>query len=137
MARNAIDHGIEDEIERVAAGKDNTGTIQFKFFKEKDKYKVSVGDDGRGLNFDSIRKTAVKKGLLPEKDEYTKQEILRVLFSPNFSTKESADTISGRGVGLDVVMEEVKNLGGAISVVTQDANGTRFTISLPEKGELS
>jgi two-component system chemotaxis sensor kinase CheA len=136
LTRNAIDHGIEDRIERIEQGKPETARILYRFFIEKSRYIISIHDDGRGIDFDKVRRKAAEKGLLSEdSSQYGDGDLLRVLFSPGFSTKADADEISGRGAGLDVVHEEVKKLGGHISVTTTKGKGTRITISLPLEGE--
>ncbi len=135
LARNALDHGIEDTIERLESGKPETAYIEFRFVFENNNYIISVRDDGRGIDFETVRSKAAEKGLLPgDPSRAGDGELLKALFTPGFSTKTDADEISGRGAGLDAVYNEVKNLGGHISVSTQKGKGTKFTIRIPAEG---
>ncbi len=134
VARNALDHGIEDEIERVSLGKPNTARIRFRLVKMDRQNKIIISDDGRGIDFDTVRKKAVERGLIKgDPSRYSEQDLLRFLFKPDFSTRNDVSDLSGRGVGLDVVRDEIKRLGGRISVYTKKGEGTRFTISVPEE----
>lgn len=134
IARNAIDHGIEDEIERVSQGKSGTARIRFRFIRKDGHYRIIISDDGRGIDFEAVRKKASEKGMLTKiPSHYTDEEMLRFLFKPDFSTKNNVSEISGRGAGLDVVRDEIRKLGGHISVYTKKNEGTRFTITLPKE----
>lgn len=135
LVRNAIDHGIEDEYERITVGKQNTGRITFSFSERNGEYRLSIIDDGRGINFEEIRRRGVERGLLEENRDYSETELLRTLFRPSFSTRDRATTLSGRGVGLDVVHEEVRSLGGRITVASRAGEGTRFTLTVPKESE--
>jgi chemotaxis protein histidine kinase CheA len=135
LVRNAIDHGIEDEYERLAAGKSNPATITLAFSESETVYVVSIGDDGRGIDFDAVRRTAVERGVLAADRTYTRAQLVKTLFAPSFSTRGGATEISGRGVGLDVVQEEIRSLGGKISLRTRAGEGTRFTLTVPKGGQ--
>lgn len=135
LIRNAADHGLEDEFERLFQGKPKRGLITLRV-KPKDEagsaYLIEVEDDGQGINFERIAEKAAEKGLVPRSGEaLSKTQLLSFLFKPGFSTKETADEISGRGVGLDLVRDTVKSLGGSIAVASARGKGTRFTVTVP------
>ena len=134
LVRNAIDHGIEDNFERLSRNKPDQGTITVKFDRESDgsAYLVEVSDDGQGINFDRIREKAVERGILkPDPQSVEPGRLLKILFSPRFSSKEEVSEISGRGVGLDVVKDAMDELHGKISVATRSLRGTKFTLRIP------
>ncbi len=133
LVRNAIDHGIEDQFERLSNGKNGTARLRVRFEQSDGSYRVIVIDDGRGIDFEAVRRRAVDRGLINADAEYSEAEILRMLFKPSFTTRDAATEISGRGVGLDVVHEEIRALGGRISVGTKLNRGTRFTITIPRE----
>jgi chemotaxis protein histidine kinase CheA len=91
-----------------------------------------VADDGRGIDFDAVRARAERRGLIEEGKRLSRQDLVKILFSPGFSTRDSADELSGRGVGLDAVQAGIAEMGGRISVWTQEGKGTHFTILIPE-----
>lgn len=131
LIRNSLDHGIEDSFERLTVGKDKTASIKLEIGVLKDgQYNVFVSDDGRGINFDSVRKSAEKKGLISN-SEISNLQLAELLFSSSFSTSAEVSSISGRGVGLDVVSDTVKSLNGSIAIATTKDKGTKFTIKLP------
>lgn len=132
LVRNSLDHGLEDQYQRISAGKPNAGQITFALSERQGEYRVSIIDDGRGIDFDAVRRRGIERGLLREDRDYSESELLRTLFSPSFSTRENATTLSGRGVGLDVVHYEVRSLGGRIAVASREGEGTRFTITIPK-----
>ncbi len=105
ILRNAVDHGIEDPAERVRRGKPREGTIRLEAWKEKDTVLIRVADDGRGIDLEKVRRTAVAKGLLPEEKARTLSdtETLHLITLPGFSTRDQVTAVSGRGVGMDVV----------------------------------
>jgi signal transduction histidine kinase len=135
LIRNAADHGLEDEYERLFQGKAKDGRIWLRIRPKDEKrsaYLIEVEDDGQGINFDRIAEKALEKGLLAKEEPAAdKSRLLSMLFRPGFSTKEKADEISGRGVGLDLVRDIVKSLGGNISVSSSRGRGTKFTITVP------
>jgi len=131
LVRNALAHGIEEGIERISQGKPEEGTVEITFSREADnRCRVEVRDDGRGIDFDAVHARALEMGLIANENA-TSNELLRVLFSPAFSSREVADEVSGRGVGLDAVQAAVQSLGGSISVGTKANIGTRFTLRVP------
>lgn len=135
LIRNSIDHGIEDKIERVSKKKPETGTIRLKTYLDNDNhFLIDITDDGMGIDFENIRKKAIVRKIIPEDSkDITKAKLLKILFTPSFSMKENVTDISGRGVGLDVVKDDVEKLKGTISVVSQKGKGTKFTLKIPLK----
>ena len=138
LIRNSADHGIEDEFERLFQGKDKTGTISLRIRRNegpKGAYVIEVEDDGQGINFERVAEKAWDKGLLAKDAPLPSHtRLISYLFMPGFSTKEKVDEISGRGVGLDLVADTVKTLGGSIAVASERGRGSRFTISIPPDG---
>ena len=133
LFRNAVDHGLEQPHERIRAGKSAAGTIRVDFVEAAGKIKIIVSDDGRGLDSEKIRASAVRKGrLTPDQaSKLTKEELYGLLFESGFTTREQASDISGRGVGLDAVKSEVVRLGGSVKVESELGKGTRFTLEIP------
>ncbi len=131
MIRNAIDHGIESETERRLAGKNTSGTISISTKQQGSEIVISFSDDGMGLNVDAIRHKAVERGLIGEGERLSNDAIIQFILVSGFSTASSVTHLSGRGVGMDVVHNEVKRLGGSMSVDTQHGVGTTFIIRLP------
>ncbi|WP_281645289.1 Hpt domain-containing protein [Parendozoicomonas sp. Alg238-R29] len=132
MLRNAIDHGIEDSSQlRVANGKPEAGEIRLNLEREGGEIVLSLADDGRGLNLDAVRSKAVEKGLLDANAEVSESDISHMIFQPGFTTASNVTQISGRGVGMDVVNSELKQLGGHIDIHTEEGKGTEFEIRLP------
>ena len=131
MIRNAVDHGIEGEAERLALGKALEGTLSLSFAREGGDVLIRLADDGRGLNVDAIRAKAIASGLMSEHATYSDQDIYQFIFAQGFSTSTEISQISGRGVGMDVVNSDVRQLGGSVSIVTQPGAGTEFTVRLP------
>lgn len=133
LVRNAIDHGIEDQYQRLSAGKAGTAEITISLKESAAAYTISIGDDGAGIDLEAVRRVGVEKGVLSEDQEYSQKQLIQTLFAPSFSTRAEATDVSGRGVGLDVVHEEVRALGGKISLATRRGAGTRFTITIPKE----
>jgi len=131
MIRNSIDHGIEDADERIASGKDPVGKIILKARHAGGTVNVSVEDDGRGIDSEKIRQKAVSKGLIPEDKILSRQEIFNLLFKSGFSTAEKVSTVSGRGVGMDVVKREIDSLGGSILIDSVAGEYSKFSFNLP------
>ncbi len=133
LIRNAVSHGIETPPERTAAGKNKQGTVLLNAYPEGNAIVIEVEDDGKGLSIQKIRETAIEKGLLTEEEAESVPQsmIIDYIFTPGFTTTTTTTDISGRGVGLDVVRENILNLGGTISVQTEKNMGTRFIIKLP------
>lgn len=131
LLRNAIVHGIEPPEVRVAAGKPASGTIRVDLHREGTQLQIEVRDDGRGLDLPRIRDIAVRRGLAPAEAELSDDEIVRFIFAPGFSTAEKLTQDAGRGIGMDAVAAEVKQLGGALELRSEAGRGTRFLIRLP------
>lgn len=131
LVRNSIDHGIEMGDERTMKGKKENGTIVLKAFQRGSHVVIEVIDDGRGIDVEKIRKKAIEKGLIEADTDIENKEVINLVFSPGFSTKEVASEISGRGVGLDVVKEKISMLGGFTEISTERDGGSTFTLTLP------
>jgi two-component system chemotaxis sensor kinase CheA len=129
MLRNSLDHGIE--ADRIAAGKSNKAVIGLKAWQEASSVMIEVMDDGKGMDPDFLRKKAISKGLIGEHDAQSIDEALQLVFLPGFSTKEVASSVSGRGVGMDVVKTAVEKHRGTIRISSTMGVGTRFLIRLP------
>jgi chemosensory pili system protein ChpA (sensor histidine kinase/response regulator) len=131
MIRNAIDHGMEDPESRRRAGKSPTGKIAISTGQEGSEVVIRFTDDGAGLDVSAIRRKAVDRGLMTDDSPLSEEEIIQFILVSGFSTAKSVTHLSGRGVGMDVVHNEVKQLGGTMSVDTQTGAGTTFVIRLP------
>ncbi len=133
LIRNAADHGIESPAERRKIGKSPAGTITLKAGHESNHIVISVEDDGKGMDPDKIRNSALAKGLIgiEEAAALSTQEVLQLLFLPGFSTSNELTETSGRGIGLDVVKKIVTSLNGMIDISGTVGSGSRFTIKLP------
>ena len=133
LIRNALDHAIEPPEGRIAAGKEATGVVRLEARHSAGMLQITVTDDGRGVDAAGLRDKVVRKGLAsPEMAaRLTEAELLEFLFLPGFSTKEAVTEISGRGVGLDVVQDMVRSVGGMVRVGSKLGRGTRFTLQLP------
>ncbi|GAA4651989.1 Hpt domain-containing protein [Kistimonas scapharcae] len=131
MLRNAVDHGIESADERTRKGKPATGQISLVFGREGGDIVLSLRDDGKGLNPDAIREKALARGLLASGADVSDADVTRLILEPGFSTAEKVTQISGRGVGLDVVNSELKQLGGRLDIHSDQDAGTTFEVRLP------
>ncbi|WP_334189859.1 chemotaxis protein CheA [Noviherbaspirillum sp.] len=131
MLRNALDHGIEDAQARATTGKPPKATISLKAWQEGNSVMIELSDDGKGMDPDQLRTKALAKGLIGEHAAQSEAEAYQLVFLPGFSTKEVASSVSGRGVGMDVVKTAVEKHRGAISIDSALGQGTRFTICLP------
>ena len=131
LLRNAVVHGLESPDGRAAAGKPAVGTVSVKLKREGTQLVMEVADDGAGLNYAAIRTKAIERGLLPIGAELGDEEIARFIFEAGFSTAETLTQSAGRGVGMDVVASEVKQLGGSLELRSEWGRGTRFIIRLP------
>jgi len=133
MIRNAIDHGIEAGQGRVEVGKPLAGTIALNAFQKGNHVMIEVEDDGRGINLTKLTEKAISLGKLTrsEAEEMSRDEMLALIFLPSLSTRESADDVSGRGVGMDIVKTNISKLGGVIDVHSESGIGTKMTITLP------
>ena len=131
IIRNAIDHGLETPEERQKLGKPREGLLKISAFYEGANVFIQIQDDGKGLDLQTIKSAAIKKGLINAKDQITDQEIMNLIFQPAFSTHKKATKLSGRGVGMDVVLNKLKELRGTIKITTEKGLGTTFTLRLP------
>jgi two-component system, chemotaxis family, sensor kinase CheA len=131
MIRNAVDHGLERPEDRRAAGKPEEGVVRLAAAHRSGKVVITVADDGAGINRPRVLEIAKSKGLIPADAQLSESEIDGLLFLPGFSTAKSVSSISGRGVGMDVVKRSIQALGGRISISSIPGNGTTFTLGLP------
>ncbi len=131
LIRNSLDHGLETTSERIAAGKQETGSVTLNAFHQGGNIVIEIIDDGRGLNTEKIKQKALEKGLIAETDVLTEQEVNELIFKPGFSTAEVVSDISGRGVGMDVVKRNINALNGTVEVISEPGKGSTFTIRLP------
>lgn len=131
MLRNAIIHGLEKPEERLAQGKPATGRITMRLHREGSEMVIDVADDGAGLDVDAIRSKAYEKELLKPDSKAGDEEIMQLILKPGFSTAREVTQSAGRGVGMDVVATEVKQLGGSLRISSVTGQGTNFTIRLP------
>lgn len=131
MLRNAVAHGIETPEQRKQVGKKEEGSIHFSISNEGANILIKIKDDGAGINLDAIREKALSKGLLTAGTEANKEQLLEIMMQSGFSTAETVSQIAGRGVGMDVVNTEIKQLGGVFNIDTEKGKGTSFTVSLP------
>ena len=133
LIRNAVDHGIESPPERVKKGKPESGTITVKAHEEGNHAIIEIIDDGKGLHLNTIRKTALKKKIITENalSSMTDNEVINLIFVPGFSTAPKATSVSGRGVGLDVVKNNMKRIGGNVTLESEPDNGIRVRLQVP------
>jgi len=131
MLRNAISHGIESPKERKKAGKPECGTIKITLERESSDVVLRIADDGAGIKMDAIRSKALERGLMKADSDLTDNEVLQFILETGFSTAEKVTQVAGRGVGMDVVNSEVKQLGGSLHIDSEPLKGTTFTIRLP------
>ena len=132
LLRNSLDHGLEPPDERLAAGKDETGTVRLTARHEEGEVWVTIEDDGRGLNKDKILEKAISKGLVEgDGSDLTDRQINNLIFAPGFSTADQITDISGRGVGMDVVKKNLEKIKGKIDVVSTPGEGSKITLRIP------
>ncbi|MEI6466026.1 MAG: chemotaxis protein CheA, partial [Verrucomicrobiota bacterium] len=131
MVRNAVDHGLEPTAARLAAGKNETGTLQLKAYHQGGNIVIELEDDGRGMDPDRIYKKAVEKGLIAAGAVLSRDEILALILAPGFSTAEKVTAVSGRGVGMDVVKRNIEKLRGKIEISSELGRGSIFRLKLP------
>ena len=133
MVRNSADHGVERPADRIAAGKAETGRISLNAFHQGGHIIIQIGDDGRGLNIERIKEKALANGLATEADLLTMSEtqIQQFIFRAGFSTAEAVTSVSGRGVGMDVVKTNIEKIGGTVELRSVAGQGSTFTIKIP------
>ena len=133
LLRNSADHGLESNEERVRLGKPEVGSIFLDAYQDGNNVIIDVRDDGAGINIEKVRKKALEKGTITEKqaESMTDKDFVDLLFKPSFSTADKITDVSGRGVGLDVVKTKIEALGGSIIAKTVAGEGSTFTIQLP------
>lgn len=133
LIRNSIDHGIESPEERKKANKDEVGTVKLKAYPDGNNVVIEVEDDGQGINIEKVRAKVVEKGLISSSraKNLTKDELIDFLFKAGFSTADKISSVSGRGVGLDVVKTKIESIGGVLEVETSKGIGSKFIIRIP------
>jgi len=133
IIRNSVDHGIEPPEERELLGKPRTGVIKLKAYYQGDRIIIVIEDDGRGIDIDKVKKKALEKGIISQDrlEKMTEKEVLSLIFHPGFSTADQVSEVSGRGVGMDVVMNTVMNFRGTIDIETQKGKGTKVIMAFP------
>lgn len=133
LLRNAADHGLETNEERVSLGKPEVGSIFLDAYQEGNNVVIEVRDDGKGINVEKVKQSAIQKGTITEEQAavMTDKEVIDLLFRPSFSTAKVISDVSGRGVGLDVVKTKIETLGGSIETKTVLGEGSKFIIRLP------
>ncbi len=131
MIRNSMDHGLETPKEREEAGKSREGTIHLVAEHRSGKIVISVSDDGRGINRDKVLEKAVGKGLVPPNVRPSDDEIDNLILLPGFSTADQVSNVSGRGVGMDVVVRKIQNMGGRIGITSVPGKSSQFSLTLP------
>ena len=136
LLRNAIDHGLETPEQRLAAGKPERGQITLSFHHEHHQLTVTCQDDGQGIDRAAVRHSAISKGLLDEGTVLSDSEIDRLILLPGFSTRSTATELSGRGIGMDVVNQDISRLQGALDIHSQPGQGCCFTLILPSSALL-
>lgn len=133
LIRNSVDHGIESEEDRIAAGKPPKGKVTLRAFHKGNSVAIEIEDDGKGIDPAKMREVGIKKGIITPEEaaQMDDREAIELIFAPGFSSAEKITDISGRGVGMDVVRTNIKNLKGSVSTFSELGKGTRFTLSLP------
>ncbi|MBI3885069.1 MAG: chemotaxis protein CheA [Opitutae bacterium] len=131
MVRNSLDHGLEPAADRLAKGKPEAGTVHLKAYHQGSNIVIEMSDDGRGIDPARIVAKAIEKGLLPPDAQLSKEDALNLIFLPGFSTAEKITSVSGRGVGMDVVRRNIVNLRGKIEIESEVGKGSVFRIKLP------
>ncbi len=133
LVRNAVDHGVEQPQDRISTGKKPQAVIQLTAEQVGDHILIEISDDGRGMNADALRRKAIEKGLIDVEtaNSLDEKQCLQLIFLPGFSTKDQISSVSGRGVGMDVVRTNIQKLNGRIDINSMPGEGTRISISLP------
>lgn len=131
MVRNSLDHGIESAEDRTKAGKNPTGTLELRAFHQAGNIVIEIEDDGKGLDKDRILKKAIDQGVVDPNQEMSDEDIFKLIFHAGLSTAQKITSVSGRGVGMDVVKKNIEALRGKIEVASTPGKGTIFTIRMP------
>ncbi|MCX6954842.1 MAG: chemotaxis protein CheA [Verrucomicrobia bacterium] len=131
MVRNALDHGLEPTADRAGKGKPESGQLHLCAYHQGSNIVIELQDDGRGIDPDRIYKKAVEKGVIAPNAVMSREEILNLIFAPGFSTAEKVTSVSGRGVGMDVVKRNIDKLRGKIEITSEVGRGSTFKIKLP------
>lgn len=131
IIRNAIDHGIEPRDVRVANGKDEKGTIRISSYQKGNHVVIEIEDDGGGIDIEKVKKKALQKGLVNDVSSVSDRDAIDFIFLPGFSTNETVSEVSGRGVGMDVVKNNISAISGMVDIETKKGEGSRFVITLP------
>lgn len=133
IIRNAVDHGIESAEERLAAGKPEVGQVYISASQESNNVVITVSDDGKGLDKEVLKKKAIEKGLYTKEqvEKLTDDEIYNIILMPGFSTASQITEVSGRGVGMDIVKNNISEIGGVMVINSEKGKGTTFTLKIP------
>ena len=131
MLRNSMDHGLEGPEDRAAAGKPKTGVIRLSAEHRGERIIITLGDDGRGINRERVLAKAIENGIVSESDNLSPEDIDQLIFHAGFSTAKEISSVSGRGVGMDVVKKKLQELGGRCQLTNVPGKGCTFTIALP------
>ena len=131
IVRNDVSHGIEKEDIRIKRGKEPEGHVRISAYNKRNNVYIEVCDDGGGLDTNKLLKKAIEKKLADENATYSEDEIIRMIFLPGFSTQENVNNISGRGVGMNIVEDEINHLGGKVEVINRGENGSSFILKIP------
>ena len=132
MLRNAVDHGIEMPERRIAVGKPRSGKVQLEVSREGSEVVIHLTDDGSGIDIEAVRAKAINQGLIdPDNSSLTDLDIMQFIFNAGLTTTKKVTQISGRGVGMDVVRSEIRQLGGVVAVESVEGGGSRFTLRVP------
>lgn len=132
LVKNSAAHGIEMPSERLKCGKSESGLITISAKAEKGHVYIEISDDGQGMDPNKIYASALKKGVITGNESFTEEDIINLVFAPGLSTAQEVDTISGRGVGMDVVKTELSKLGGKISIINKLGQGVTFLLRIPQ-----
>lgn len=131
IIRNAIDHGVESPEARLKSGKSEKGSITISSYQKGNHVVIEIEDDGNGIDVEKVKKRALQQGLVDDVDNVSDRDALDFIFLPGFSTTENVSDVSGRGVGMDVVRNNIAAISGMVDIRTQKGAGTCFTITLP------
>ncbi len=131
IVRNSVDHGIESREKRIESGKSERGVISINVSKVEEGIEITVSDDGKGLSEKRILEKAIEKKLISPTASIPREEVYALIFIPGFSTAEAVTNVSGRGVGMDVVMRTIEEVNGKISIGSEEGKGTKFRITIP------